>query len=364
MKNKIISLALIAGLAACSGGNPFDETDTATDGGTTGGTDGSVDGNEDDGTGINREGIPPGTVSPTPNSALYRREEKGSGEGAERGNGFVTSVTLNADDTFTVDNVAFDGDRPYDRGTTVSSLSPDENNDNIGRFQVYEAPATAIDPVNGRVINQFGYRAVYGESRNTVTNSDGSTSPTTRFAIVRTGSYLDYGFGGFIYQRDTGVTLPEKLEAQYRGKSAGLRDSSEAGVLLYTTADVVVDIDHADFNDDGQIKGDGIKGSITNRRVFDLNGVDVTSTFATNLEEGTSTIPDVGFVVGPDVLDSNGEILTEIFTLDSDDKTLEEGTFYAIVSGDDPDEIVGVYVLETGDQRDTSGFIVYRDDPE
>ena len=42
----------------------------------------------------------------------------------------------------------------------------------------------------------------------------------------------------------------------------------------------------------------------------------------------------------------------------------EEGTFYAIVSGDSPDEIVGVFVLETRGaerERDTGGFIVYRD---
>ena len=359
MKNKIISLALIAGLAACSGGNPFDEADTGTGTGT--GTDGGTTGGETDGGGISAGGTPPGTITPSPNSSLVRREALVEGDGSNAGNGFVTTVTLNANDTFTVDNIAFDGDRPYDRGTAVSSLSPRE--DGTGRFQVYEAPAEAIDPVNGRVIDQAGYRAIYGQSRNTVTNSDGSVVPTTKFAIVRTGSYINYGFGGFIYQRDTSVTLPETLQAQYIGKSAGLRDSNTSGGLMYTTADVVVDIDHDDFNDKAVIRGDGVKGVIKNRRVFDLEGNDVTSTVANTLEEGTTSIPDVGFVVKPDVLDNNGEILADIFTTSSAGARLETGKFYAIVSGDNPDEIVGVYVLEAAGNRDTSGFIVYRDDP-
>ena len=45
----------------------------------------------------------------------------------------------------------------------------------------------------------------------------------------------------------------------------------------------------------------------------------------------------------------------------------EEGNYYAIVSGNGPNEIVGVLVLENSAEydnatvRDTSGFIVYRD---
>lgn len=45
----------------------------------------------------------------------------------------------------------------------------------------------------------------------------------------------------------------------------------------------------------------------------------------------------------------------------------EQGKYYAIVSGDKADQVVGVVVLETSVDpaaetvRDTSGFVVYRD---
>ena len=54
VKNKIMSLVLLATLAACSGPNPFAVVDPAdtTDGETVG---------DGEGTGIDREGIPPGT---------------------------------------------------------------------------------------------------------------------------------------------------------------------------------------------------------------------------------------------------------------------------------------------------------------
>lgn len=69
------------------------------------------------------------------------------------------------------------------------------------------------------------------------------------------------------------------------------------------------------------------------------------------------------FEVGPDVLDDNGDLVTEIVSINADGTVYEEGTFYAIVAGDNPDEVVGVFVLEAEDEvlsRDTSGFILYR----
>jgi hypothetical protein len=293
--------------------------------------------------------------------ALFRTEPT-EDDGGNQGDGFAEGLTYNsADDTFTVDNIAFDGNDPYERGVLVSSLNT--NSDGIGEFNVYEGASTTVDPVSGENIDQYIYRAVYGVSRNRITNDDGTTSsdPTTQFAIVRTGSYVGYGFGGFIYQRDNGVTLPSSLQARFEGKSAGLRDSSAGGDLQYTTADVYVDIDYDDFNDQGEFLGDGVKGSIYNRRVYDLSGNDVTAQVATEI--GETSIPNVSFDVGPDVLDANGEILTTVFSVHSDGSAYEEGTFYAIVAGDDPDEVVGVFVLEATsfDRRDTGGFIVYRD---
>ncbi len=360
MKNKIISLVLVAGLAACSGGNPFDDptdTDPSTgDGGTT-------DGGETDGDGITTDGLPPGTLSPTPSSGIFRSEVLDSdASSATLGNGFARAISYNsADDTFTVDNLAFDGDSPYTRGAAVSSL-------NNGAFAVYEAPTLANDPVTGQPIDQFSYRAIYGVSKNRVAdaNGDATTQAATQFAIVRTGNYIPYGFGGFIYQRDDGVTLPTQLQASFTGKSAGLRDFKGTGGLQYSTGNVRIDIDTDDFND-----GAGVRGTVSNRRVLDLAGNDITAAVANSITPGLSTIPDARFVVGPGVLSENGDLTGELISqfVDEDGNAAEyeTGNYYAIVSGDDPDEIVGVFVLENNIEnsnagvRDTSGFIVYRE---
>lgn len=291
----------------------------------------------------------------------------------DQGNGFATGITYNSeDDTFSVDNLAFDGDRPYDRGTLVSSLSPDASG--VGRFQVYEGPTTAVDPRSitednptGEV-RQFTYRAIYGVSRNNFTNTNGDEQPTTQFAIVRTGSYVDYGFGGFIYQRDTSVSLPTSGVATFNGHSAGLRDFQNAGGLQYTTADVTVNIDFEDFNDGTSIRGDGVTGAITNRQIFDLEGNNITAAVAGTLGEDVTEIPNALFVVGPDVLDNNGDLITDIRSdLPNGGGIYEEGKFYAVVSGE-ADEITGVFVLESEGtellSRDTGGFIVYRGAPE
>lgn len=367
MKTHFFTLAMIASLTACGsggGGNPFDVADEeTTDTGTDTDTDTAV-ATESEGTGINRDGIPPGTDSPTPSSALFRSEPTVDGDGVDSGNGFANGISYTEEgDLFTVDNLAFDGDRPYSRvdddgnANVVTSL-------NNGLFNVYEGPSTAVDPVSGDIINQFTYRAIYGVSQNRVAGTD---TPTTQFAIVRTGTYVDYGFGGFIYQRDTDVTLPSSLQAVFTGQSAGLRDFGTQTGLQYTTADVSLAFDFEDFNDGELIRGDGVNGRIFNRRVIDLEGNDITNEVAASIGDGETSIPDVSFEVGPDVLDNNGDLITNIQSRTSDGEDYETGTFYAIVSGDNPDEVVGVFVLEANDDaqsRDTGGFIVYRGDPE
>lgn len=370
MKTHLFTLAMIASLTACgssggSGDNPFvvDDEDTTTDTGDDV-TDDDTDG---EGTGITRDGIPPGTDSPSPNASLFRSEPTVEGDGVDAGNGFANGISYTEEgDLFTVDNLAFDGDRPYSR-------VDDEGNPNVvtslnnGLFNVYEGPTTAVDPVSGDVINQFTYRAVYGVSQNRV---DGTDTPTTQFAIVRTGSYIDYGFGGFIYQRDDSVTLPSSLQATFSGQSAGLRDFGNQSGLQYTTADVNLSIDFNDFNDGETFRGDGVVGRIFNRRVFDLDGNDITNDVVATLGDADNpetSIPDVNFEVGPDVLDDNGDLITNIQSTLSNGDEYESGTFYAIVSGDNAEEVVGVFVLEANDEaqsRDTGGFIVYRGDPE
>jgi hypothetical protein len=350
MKNTFISLALIAGLSACSGGNPFEEKPTDPGGGT-GGTGGETEG------GITVDGVPPGTTSPTAGSTIFRTEKRVDTSGNDQlGNGYANSISYNSGpDTFTVNNLAFDGDSPYVRGKAVSSL-------NAGRFAVYEAEPLSNDPQTGAPIDQFTYRAVYGVSKNRLEGSP--TTPTTQFAIIRTGNYIPYGFGGFIYQRDDGVVLPKTLQAAYSGHSAGLRDFNGVGGLQYTTGDVKIEIDSDDFDE-----GAGVRGTITNRQIYDLQGNNITSAVANDISEGLAEIPIAQFVIGPGVLQESGDLVGDVVSQyldeDGDPAVYEEGKYYAIVSGAGASEIVGVFVLETSGgpvARDTSGFIVYRDD--
>lgn len=229
------------------------------------------------------------------------------------------------------------------------------------------------DPVSGDAIRQFSYRAVYGVSRNRLDAvGDAEPAATTQFAIVRTGNYIPYGFGGFVYQRDNGVNLPEQLQATYTGASAGLRDFNGAGGLQYTTADVEIAIDYDDFD-----AGAGVRGYISNRQVLDLEGNNVTAAVAATISTGLQTMPVGIFTAGPNVLTANGDmtgaITSQYENADGQSVAWETGNYYAIVSGDNADEIVGVFVLEGTTNapdgsaegisgRDTSGFIVYRGD--
>lgn len=88
--------------------------------------------------------------------------------------------------------------------------------------------------------------------------------------------------------------------------------------------------------------------------------------------DGNPVLPRIRPVISPDDADSNGEIASEIFEIAEFDngETIEsgEGTYYAIISGEDAGEIVGVLVMTGNDPRfddsttyqETGGFIVYR----
>ncbi|MDF1715780.1 MAG: hypothetical protein P1U75_03755 [Antarcticimicrobium sp.] len=348
MSRFFIAAATALALSACSGGsNPFAEGGSGTD----------TDTGTDTGTGIDSDRtLPPGTPSPGADSAIYRSEPT-SEEDAYAGNGYASDISYDsAKDTFTVNNLAFDGDNEYARGTKVSSLA--------SKYAVYEADDLATDPDSSKPISQFRHRAIYGVSRN----------GRDKFAIVRTGAYVDYGFGGFIYQRDGDVTLPSTGQAIYNGVMAGLRDFNGAGGLEYSTADIEIAIDFDDFDETTGSRGDAVSGVITNRRIFDIDGADITSNVLTRIEtsEGITlrSYPTATFKVGPGVMDDNGEILGEVSSYYTDStgaiQEFETGNYYAIVSGNNAKRIVGVVVLENSVDpiadtvRDTSGFIVYR----
>ncbi|MGL4320753.1 MAG: hypothetical protein ACRCS3_07810 [Paracoccaceae bacterium] len=349
---KPMKLALMAALfvAGCDG-NPF-------------GIDRDVDG-----------GGPPGvdgTPDARPNRAVTRVEERVEG-GENNGNGYAEGFIYDAEnDTFEVDGLAFDGANVYTRDNNVASLGP---------YEVYESANTFEDSETGVVINQFLHRAIQGQS----TNVGASGVPNTRFAIVRTGAYVPYGFGGFLYERNGRVSIPSAGQAGYSGEYAGLRDFSGAGGLEYVTGDVNVAIDFEDFNDSDGLIGDGVRGEVFNRRVFALNGRDITSEIIRAINENVAApgaqldpdgpLPALIFQVGPGVMSEAGEIAGQLnsnVVTESGIEVFETGNYYAILA-DSPTlpagELVGIVVVTADDPRfqnagvtvrETGGFIAYR----
>jgi hypothetical protein len=335
-------------LAACGDGQPLFDDGTDSGGGTD---DGGTDGGDGDGDLDTGPDLPPGTEDPSSDEDILRFEARD-----DVGGGYVTNVDYDSvTDTFTVDNLAFDGQNVYQRGDAVSSMNG---------FAVYEADLVAEDSLTGSPIGQIvPYRALLGISENTV---DGE--PRTSFAIVRTGGYVNYGFGGFIYERNGGVILPTGGQAAFSGDYAGMRVFTNSGGLEYTRGDMVVAIDFEDFN-----SGPAVRGSISNREAFDING----NPIALGTGEGELQLPVLTFVIaeGVSVLDENGEMTGELTsTIVNGSGALElyeSGTYYGILAGDmtaaDGGEIVGVIVIESEDPRfegvtaqETGGFILYR----
>jgi hypothetical protein len=375
---RILFLILCLGfVAACDsgGGDVLQQpTDEATDPGTGNGGEDEPPIDSDRGT----PELPPGTTSPTPNSQIVRREARD-----DEGGGYATNIEYRNDegqDEFFVDNLAFDGNNIYTRGDPVTGVAQ------IGPFAVYEGAEETSDPVTGETLRTFTYRAMYGRSIN----------GATEFAIVRSGAYVDYGFGGFVYQRngtdDNGnavrLVLPSEGDARYTGDYAGLRVFSGRAGIEYVGGDAELFIDFKDFND-GQR---GVALFVNNRRLYNSQGVEVTQAYLDALNEngggdtgdttspsllisrdadGNPVLPRIRPIISPDDADANGEIAAEIREVaEFDDGTSDiigEGTYYAIISGDNAEEIVGVLVMSGDDPRvsgttyqETGGFILYR----
>jgi hypothetical protein len=343
-------LALVGLLAACADGdsNPVNGPGAATEAPEDGDGDGEGDA-EDPGEPIESDRtLPPGSPSPQPDEGIFRREPADEGQGA----GFARSVTYNSeDDTFVVDNLAFDGDNTYTRDDVVGSLGP---------FAVYENDSEFSDPATGEPVLQLPHKAIYGVS----------DSGATEFAIVRTGAYVPYGFGGFVYQRNGGTDLPTEGQATYTGPYSALRDFDGRGGMEYAIAQMTMDIDFEDFDD-----GDGVKGRVFDRTIFDLEGNDITGEVLAAITDQTgveaNALPVLRFVIGPGVLDANGEITGQLNsylpTGDAAVEEFEEGNYYAVIGGEDASEVVGVIVVEADDPRfdgvtvrETGGFILTR----
>lgn len=339
MSRPMFAIAALALLTACGDGQPFFD-------------DGIPDPDPDPdpiGCGICGDpDLPPGTAEPSATDGIFRHEDVN-----DNGGGFVEEVAYDAAaDTFTVDNLAFDGANVYGRGVAVGTL---------GGYAVYEAEEITLDSITGAVIDQFDYRAIYGVSTNTTTVS-GQTVPMSQFAIVRTGSYLGYGFGGFVYERNGTLTIPTSGQALYTGAYAGIRIFNNAPGLEYTRADARIAIDFDDFN-----TGNGVTGTLTNRQAFDING----NPILLGTGDDDLQLPNLNFEVGPGVMTDGGEISAGVQSSIRDSSgtliVYEEGTYYGILGGPNANELVGVIVMESEDPRytgvtaqETGGFIVYR----
>ncbi|WP_076450486.1 hypothetical protein [Roseivivax lentus] len=350
-------------LSACesgSGSNPITrgaDTDEEPDTGGGGGDEETPGEGPGDPIDSDRE-LPPGTESPSPATGIFRKEALD----VDEGNGFARNIEYRAaDDTFFVDGLAFDGNQPEGEAfarSTPGSLRPS--------FALYEAPLTHPDFLDNDPISQFEHRALYGVSG----------SGDVEFAIVRTGAYIGYGFGGWVYQRNGTVTLPTEGQASYSGDYGAIRDFDGRGGLEYASGDMVVDIDFNGFrgNCSGEACANAVRGYVLNRSIFDTAGNDITSDYidAINDDKGTTLteLPVLRFRIGPGVADENGELTGEAFnTVDGDE--FMTGNYYAVMSGDHTaapgGEIVGVIVVEGLDPRgtnitvrETGGFIVSR----
>ena len=328
-----LSAAALLLLAACGDGQPFvfpDEEETTE---------------EDSGEG--------------PGDSIRRSEERDAD-----GGGFVTAVQYDAaSDSFSVDNIPFDGDRPYERQARFDSLNGFALYDSVGSFG---DDSVVLDPETGARIRQFDYRAIYGESRDT-TRVDGQLQPRSRFAIIRTGDYRSYGFGGFLYERNGGVEIPKDGQAVFSGDYAGIRVFDGGTGLEYSSGDVEIAVDFEDFTED-----DGLRGVVYNRRIFNSAGRELAVLGPNDpLNDEALVAPPLTFDVGPGVVQSNGEISgTASSTRELEDggtEVFEEGTFMGIIGGE-AQEIVGIVVIDSTDPRyegrikvrETGGFIVYR----
>lgn len=378
----IVSAALcgFVALSACGGDgtNPFTD-DTVT------GTDPAIPVNPvdpadpvipDDGFDIGTGGVPPQVdgLPSAPNRSVVRYEELN-----ENGGGRAEEFTYIEDgDRFSVDNLAFDGDEPYSRETDqfLASLGPNNS------YAVYEAEQVVPDFLDLDSIDQIvPYRAIVGISNATVDGPptvDGTATsvPRTSFAIVRTGGYFDYGFGGFVYQRAGGVVMPTTGQARFDGDYAGMRIYNSRAGLDYVEGSMSIELDFDDPTDAVA----GVKGRIFDRLAFDSNGVPITSTGQDEITPvGVLALPDIRFILNGDQGnvsadgELNGGLISSYLDATGNEVDYEGGTYYAILAGDtitpDGGEIVGIVVLESADPRfdgvtvqETGGFILVRDE--
>ncbi|MBZ4021485.1 hypothetical protein CKO11_03275 [Rhodobacter sp. TJ_12] len=324
------------------------------------------------------EGTDTSSLEGSSSASYVQRYEGTEAEGSARGISYDAQT-----DTIRVDNLPFDGSNtPYSRSSALPNIGGATLSASSA-FRVYEAPKVVPDNVTNDSITQMVYSAVYGESVNQVNGA-----PRTSFAIVRTGSYTQYGFGGFVFERNGTVTIPMptadtaagSTQGVFTGDYAGMVDFDGAAGLVYVSGDARVTVDFEDFNDQTNI-GDGVDAQITGRRYYSLTGADITDNYLATLNNdlgyasgsGLTSVPVLQFrIQAGGVMNGNGEMEGTAFTTaptaTGETTTYQDGNFYAVMAGDAStadSEIVGIVVVEgplgtSGTARETGGFIVYR----
>ena len=403
MKYTPISLALIAVLAACDGSQPI-----IFPGDALGADENPAeDRTEDENSGSDPE---TGAVAPSIDEILdagtlrvdlsASRDSRGDiarTEARDGSGGFAEEFLINdGNDTLAIDNLAFDGLNVYTRGanTTPARLS------DVGSIAVYHGDLIVPDSLTGNPVSQaVPYVALYDESDVMITAPipadatpaqiaaiQAAARPRTSFAIVRTGFYVGFGFGGFGYERAGDSVIAETGQATFSGDYAGLRVLDQVSELLITEGDIAIDIDFDDFN-----TGAGLKGAITNRQAYTpegavfptftgLNRADIDLADYPGVTDPLQVVqlPDLSFVVrgGGETIKDDGEISGEIRSryvnpTSGRVEVYEDGFYYGIIAGDttagDGGEIVGVIKVESPDSRfigmtaqETGGFIATR----
>jgi hypothetical protein len=297
----------------------------------------------------------PGTTAPRAGAPISRYETFSAD-----GNGYVkdTDISYDADnDEFHVNNIAFDGNNTY-RSAQVTFVGTGKPSGTLGDFAVYESVA-----VPGDQSPTLQYRALRGVS----------STGATQFAVVRSGAFTEYGFGGFVLSRNGSVVLPTTGRAMYEGSYSGLRDFSGQGGLEYVTGTMELAIDFDDFD-----QGAGVVGTVRNRQIFDIAGNNITDDFLTALAYDPldpltkpAALPILQFYLGPGTMDKNGELEGNVRSQqDNGDlaaSDYEDGKYYAILAGDNASEVVGIIVVTSTDPRlsditarETGGFVLYQ----
>ena len=137
MTRLLATAALLALLSGCGDGQPFFDDGTPLPTDPTSPTDPTDPGD------VIGPGLPPGTVNPRPNRDIRRVEARNDAMG-----GYAERYTYNAaNDTFSVDNLAFDGFNVYQRSGQADSQTVFEGSTvggsvgpgTLGGYAVYEA---------------------------------------------------------------------------------------------------------------------------------------------------------------------------------------------------------------------------------